>query len=251
MENNVIFQFNNVGKSYLLLKMFDGEKVKRIGYIEINKSETEDDLPIYDDLVFELNRFLSEKNIERVNAKFVLNLKETSKITTVIPNIGDRKIKKIYDNELVNKIGNLDQYSIFSTSNDVDNGKVFYEYITEKRFVEYFNKLGKDLGFQNVVVDHFYTDIFNHICTDMTSKTFAYFYEEKEIVSLIVSINGVLSAYHSFVSNAENYRIAIAAFIDKHINELEKVDISLIIANKKIDYLQDLNTYIKQYTIGA
>lgn len=234
-----------------MIKYFDGTTLSRIGFMELNKEGMKDNLPIYDDLAIELDRFLSAKNIERANATFVLNCYETRKITTVIPNVGDRKIKKIYDGELANKLPNIDQYDRLSMVSDSNNNKIWYEFIIEKRFKEYFEKLGKQLGFANVGVDNFYNYLYAYVRNIYKDKTLAYVYEEKGVASILTCIKGTLCSYTSFEVNEENYRLNMSAFVDNHINDLENVDIDRVVTNKDIECLQALNPSVRKYSIGG
>lgn len=247
MSNTVIFQYNNVEKPYLLLRYDDGNRISNIGFISLNKEDLQDDLPIYDDLVVEIDRFLISKHLERENALFVLNCKQTTKITTTVPNVAERKTRKIYETEILNKMPNIDDYDRLTTSNDTPTGKVYYDFLTDKKYRSYFETFGKGLGFENVSVEYLYSYLFNNISNKTDSKDFVYFHDERDIVSLLVCINGELSAYASFESNEYNYRLHVSSIVDKHIVDLEKANLSKIISNKKIAFLDNFNS---TYSVG-
>lgn len=251
METNVYFQFNNVEKPYFVLKYFNGENLNRIGFMQLEESQMQNGLPIYDELIVELNRFLEEKNLEKTNISFVLNCKETSKITTVLPDVGDKKMKKLYDLDIANRIPNIDNYDRLSTSNELDNGGVFYDFLVENRYREFFEKLGTELGFTNININYFHDYLYTEITKKIEVENFAYFYEDYGITSLLMVVDGELCAYSSFENTVSNYRLNVAAIIDKHMNSLEKAKDVFVFANKEIECLKPLDVIIGKYSIGA
>ncbi len=250
MKTNVIFQFNDVGKPYLLLKKEDENRTIRLGGIEFNPNDLEDGLPKYDDLIITIDNFLSSKNIARDSVSIILNCKKTTKLTVVVPNVGDRKTKKIYETELLNRLPDLDKYDRYSTSSDVSNGKAYYDFVTDKKYREYFERFAHDLGFENVECDYLYSDLYKKISEQHNGESYVYVFEEKDVASLLVVVKGILCAYSSFESNDDNYRLNIASIVDNHVYNLEKENLTKFISNKDIKQLEDIKTYLKTYKVG-
>ena len=250
MENRILFQFNNVGKPYLLVKGYDNGNLTTLKNFEFNVDELENNLPIYEDIKDELDRLLNSNSIERNSATILINDRSMSKVTTTMPNINERKIRRIYEGNIVRNIPNLNTYDRYTSSSKVETGYIFYEFIYLKTIKEFFENLAKDLGFVTYTVNPFYTHLLNEAKKDNEEKTFAYFYEEKNIASLLVVVDGSLAAYHSFYAKDEEYKLSVASIIENHRKNLEKVDIAKVFANTEIDCFKDTSIEIRNYKIG-
>lgn len=250
MEHNVIFQYNNVSKPYLLVKVFSEGKMVSKGAIEFEQSSLERGLPNYTYIYNKVDEFLKLKNANRSNALILLNCSQAFKLCTSVPNINNKKTRKLYEMELVKKIPNYSDYSVVSTNCNVGNNKIFYEYLLEKRYGDFFVKLSESLGFTSNKIDFYYSYLFEKTKNLIESNTYAYFYEEKDVVSLLLSINGVLSAYSSFGNNIKNIRLNISSIIDKHIYEIEKAELNIVAVNKEMSELNGIKYTVKEYEIG-
>ncbi|MBQ0035475.1 MAG: hypothetical protein KBT35_00985 [Firmicutes bacterium] len=248
MERDVIFQFNNVGKPYLLVKVFSEDRLINKGAIEFEASSLVNGLPNYSDVYNKVDEFLKSKEANRNSALFLLNCSQSFKVTTQVPNINDKKARKLYETELANKVPNHDSYDVKTTECVSGNARVYYDFMLEKRYIEFFNKLVESLGFNKIDFDYYYNYLFN--ASKCETNTYAYFYEEKGVMSLVLSINGVLSAYSSFENTIENIRMNISSVIDRHVFEIEKVDIKTVIANKEIAGLDGIDITVRPFIIG-
>lgn len=247
----VLFQYNNVDKPQLIIKHINNENVSVLGLLKFNETELNDDLPIMDEIVVALDQFLTRKNIKRDEALFVINAKDNFKLTTVLPNISDRKIKKIYEVELAQKITNIDDYDCLSVASESSENKIFYEYLINVKYRKFFEKVGESLSFNSVSIDYMNSYLFEEVTSNIKDETFAYIYEENKMSYLLVIVNGELCGYSSFESKDSNYRLNVSSIVDKHMFELEKADINKLYTNKEIPCLKILNPIVNKYVVGG
>ena len=249
--DKIVFQFNNVGKPYLLIKVIEDGKVKSTGRTEFSRSQLEDNLPLFDESVEAINEFINRKNVERKKAVFLINAMENTKITTTIPNMAERKLKKMYETELSSKLPNINDYDGMSVVSNGQGNKIFYEYIVDTKYRKFFEKIAETLGFEEVEVDYINSYLFSEITNNIKKKTFAYIYEEYGVSFLEVVIDGQLCAFSSFVANQGEYNLNVVSIIDKHIYGLEKAKIDTLYTNKDIECLEALNPIVNKYIIGG
>lgn len=250
MNYNAIFQYNNVEKPFIEIKLYNETEAIYKGLLEINNAALKNGLPDYNALLNAIDKFLTSANIERQKVLFIINPNDLFKSTTIIPGTNERKTKKLYDIELGNKMPNFKELNSYSFIQSLSDSKIYYEYLINKNYDEYFNKLGNELGFSNVTVDNNFGYLYNNVVKEIKSNTFVYFYEEKNITTMFVVINGVVSGYNSFVSTDGNYRLNIMSIVDKHIHEFEKTSISKVITNKEVACLAYLNPEVREFEIG-
>lgn len=249
--NKVLFLYNNVDKPQLAIKYINDGVASNLGFLSFDKSNINDNLPIFDEIVVALDQFLSRKNIDRNDAIFVINARESSKLTTVLPNVSDRKVKKMYETELASKLPNISDYDCLSITSDAGSNKVFYEYLVDSKYRKFFEELGKGLSFKNVDVDYMNSYLYSEVTANIKEKSFVYIYDENKIAYMLVVVDGELCGYSSFENTECNYRLNVASIIDKHIYELEKANIKTIYANKDILCLEPLNVVSNKYILGG
>ena len=250
METKVVFQYNNISTPYLLTRIYEEDNKQSIGLINFEKDSLVNGLPDYGALVNGINEYLSAKNITKEKALFVINSDEMFKVTTIIPNINDKKTRKLYEVDFANKISNIGDYDDYSVSYVTDRNVIYYDYLLLKHYGNFFKQLGTDLGFVETNVDFYHNYVFEEIKNKVRMNTFAYIYEEKGIASLFVSVNGTLCGYASFEASPENYRLHIASIVEKHNLELEKGDITTLYTNKNIDCLKAVDPIVLNIAIG-
>ena len=249
--NNIIFQYNNVDKPLLTIKIVVNDEIRSIGFTEFKKDRMNDNLPIFNEIIASINDFLERKKVEKDKALFLINAAENTKVTTILPKISERKLKKMYETELLSKIPNADDYDCLSVVSDANNNKIFYEYVVNTKYRKYFEKVGKALGFKDFEVDYVNSYLFEKATSNIKKDTFAYIYEEFGIANLLVIIDKELCGCASFEAKPSNYRLNIASIVDKHIYDLEKVNITSLYMNQEIECLDVLTPIVNKYIIGG
>lgn len=237
MSQRVVFQYNNISDPYLLIKIYEDDNFINSGVIKYDINNLNNGLPSdAEETINMANNYLNSKNVERKELLVLLNCSEFFKLTTVIPASNERRALKLYENELARKIDNIDNYYRYSSSDFIPNGKVFYEFLLPNHIIEFFKKVVDSLGFEKKSFDLYPYYLYKTVSMD--SKNYAYYYEEKDIVSMILVINGRLCSYYCFPNTDEACALSLTAIIDKHYYELEKVKIETIGVNKNIPYLE-------------
>lgn len=249
--SKVLFLYNNVDKPQLTIKLIENDAVSNVGFLSFDKTSLSDNLPFLEHLITALDEFLTRKDIVRNDVLFVVNAKDSIKLTTVLPNISDRRIKKVYETELAQKISDINNYDCMSVSSDAGNNKVFYEYLVDTKYRKFFEKVGTSLDFENVEVDYMNSYLFSEITPNIEEDTFAYIYEENKMDYLIVVVNGELCGYSSFENSENNCRLNVASIIDKHIYDLEKANIENLYSNRYIQCLEALYPIVNKYILGG
>lgn len=247
----VLFLYNNVDIPRMIIKYISDGVVSNIGVLSFDKTNLDGNLPILDQLTVALDDFLTKKNIERNEALFIINANDSVKLTTILPNIADRKVKKIYETELAQKVPNIDEYDCLSIISDTEENKIFYEYLVNRKYREFFEQIGSDLSFGSVEVDYMNSYLYSKVTPIIKKDTFAYICEENKMSYLLVVVNRELCGYSSFESKDSNYRLNVASIIDKHIYDLEKANINTLYTNKDIQCLGALNPILKKFVIGG
>lgn len=246
MSQRVVFQYNNVSDPYLLIKIYDNETFSNYGTIKYDLDSLENGLPNDINSTIEMaNNYLNSKNVVRSEALFLINCSEFFKLTTVIPAANERRASKLYETELARKISDINNYYRYSSSDIIPSGKVFYEFLLPKYIIDFFKGIGDALGFEKMSYDLFPYYLYKTVSVG-GNKNYAYYYEEKDIVSMILVINGRLCSYYCFPNTDEACALSLTAIIDKHYYELEKVKVETICVNKNIPYLESY--YPKEIT---
>lgn len=235
MKYNVIFEYNNVENPYLIIRTYENDAQTNKEIINLTQNSMVDGLPEdVDAFINEIDHILQYKSAVREKALFVLNCAEQTKITFTLPKLNDRKIKKLYENEVVEKIKDVNSYVRSSYTSENDKEKIYYEYLLNRKYVEYFKYIGGKLGFLESSCLLLSDYLFETVKAKIADKTYCYFYEESGVISMITVINGNLCSFASFLKTKTNFNLYLTSILDNHYLNLEKVKVEKTQFNKEI-----------------
>lgn len=235
MKYNVIFEYNNVENPYLIIRTYENDAQTNREIINLTQSIMVDGLPQdVDSFANSINQVLQEKSARRDKALFILNCSQQTKLTFRLPKLNDRKTRKLYENELEEKVKDINSYIRSSSSSENEKEKIYYEYLLDKKYSEYFKAIGNKLGFAESDCTLFSNYLFETVKGKIADKTYCYFYEESGVISMITVINSNLCSYASFLKTKANFNLYLTSILDNHYLNLEKVKVEKTQFNKEI-----------------
>ena len=227
----VIVYNNNVNPGFEFLYFNNQKKLVRSEKVRLDEDQFEDGLPISS---LNLQSLLKSYIPERVkNVTVLLDSDKIYKATNVYPKINRFKLNSIYQRDIKQSYGNTkEKHHTFVQEYHNNVETIIYTYFVPNNLYNFATKLARTLNLKVDVIDIYGKFLLDNISKN-ASGNFLYAYEHNDVITLIVSYDGLLTGMSTFENDEKVLDRYVYGVGMKHFYELEKESVEKLLTNSK------------------
>jgi len=227
----VIVYNNNVNPGFEFLYFNTQKKLVKSEKVRLDEDQFEDGLPISS---LNLQALLKSYVPERVkNVTVLLDSDKIYKVTNVYPKINRFKLKNIYQRDIKQSYGNTkEKHHTFVQEYHNNVETIIYTYFVPNNLYNFATKLARTLNLKVDVIDIYGKFLLDNISKNANGN-FLYAYEHNDVITLIVSYDGLLTGMSTFENDEKVLDRYVYGVGMKHFYELEKESVEKLLTNSK------------------